>query len=180
MSELKYGLVATYEMLVGAVFLLPRHRTFNALKSLFLRAVGAKVGRRVVYYSGVWIMTGRGLVVGDDVDFARGVLVTTDGGVTIGDRVLIGYGSRILSSNHRIPPGKERIFGAGHVHAPVSIESDVWIGSGCMILPGVTIGEGAVVGAGSVVSKAIAPYVVAAGVPAKEIRRRCPSDGLEP
>jgi len=52
------------------------------------------------------------------------------------------------------------------------IGNDVWIGYGSTILSGVTIGDGAVVGACSVVTKDIPPYIIAAGNPAKIIRKR--------
>lgn len=54
----------------------------------------------------------------------------------------------------------------------VTLDHDVWIGHGVVILPGVTIGTGAAVGASAVVTKDIAPFTIAAGVPAKPIRRR--------
>lgn len=154
------------------IFLLPRYRILNALKSGFLRACGARVGRRCIFYPGVWIMPGKNLNVGDEVDFALGVLVTTGGGVNIGDRTLIGYHTQIFSSNHVIPPGKERIFGAGHEHKPVKIGRDVWIGANCIILPGVTVGDGAVVAAGSVITKPVDPFTIVGGNPAKLLKTR--------
>ncbi|WP_117236154.1 acyltransferase [Vibrio maerlii] len=48
---------------------------------------------------------------------------------------------------------------------PVTIGDDVWIGYGCIVLPGVCIGDGAVIGAGSVVTKDIPAYSMAAGNP---------------
>jgi acetyltransferase-like isoleucine patch superfamily enzyme len=54
----------------------------------------------------------------------------------------------------------------------VSIGSDVWIGARAMIMDGVTIGDGAVIGAGAVVTRDIEPYSIAAGIPAKVLRRR--------
>jgi carbonic anhydrase/acetyltransferase-like protein (isoleucine patch superfamily) len=48
----------------------------------------------------------------------------------------------------------------------------VWIGHGAILLPGVAIGNGAVIAAGAVVSRDVAPYMIAAGVPAKPLRPR--------
>ncbi len=173
LAGLRSSLVVTVELISILVFLLPRYRTLNALKSAYLRVFfGARIGRRVVYYAGIFLFTGRKLVVGDDVDFAARVLVTTDGGLTIGDRVLIGYGTQILTRNHRIPPMPGRIFGAGHENGPVEIGDDVWIGANCVILPGVTIGDHAVIAAGSVVTKPVPSGAIVGGVPAKLIKNR--------
>ncbi len=174
---IRYDLVVLVEFISILVFLLPRFRFLNWLKSLYLRIFfKARVGKRVVFYSGIWIFSGRNLKLGDDVDVAKGVLITTDGGVDIGDRVLIGYNTMILSSNHHIPAVEQKIFESGHQKKPVFIESDVWIGGGSVVLPGVTIGTGAVVAAGSIITKDIPAYAIAAGVPAKVLKYR---DGTE-
>lgn len=170
---MKYFLVVLVETVSWLIFLLPRFRFMNAAKSVYLRNLfGAVIGRRVVFYPGVWIFSGRNLRVGDDVDFAKDVLVTTEGGVTIGNRVLIGYRTHILSANHAVPNGNGRIFGAGHRKAAVVIGDDVWIGANCVILPGVSIGEGAIVAAGSVVTKDVSPFVYVGGVPARHLKSR--------
>jgi len=172
MRWLHNTLVVTYEALMRAVFSLPRYPALCWLKATLLRAVGAKIGRRVTIYPNVWVAPGRGLVVGDDVDLALEVLITSSGGVTIGDRTLVGYRTCILSANHAVPPRPGRIFGAGHETAPVTIANDVWIGANCTILPGVTIGEGAIIAAGAVVTEDVAPYAIVGGVPARLIRFR--------
>jgi len=165
-------LVVSYELVMRLVFSLPRYSVCNKVKSFFLTLNGAKIGKRVIFYPGVWIAPGKNFVVGDDVDFALDVLVTTGGGVQIGDRVLIGYRSQILSTNHFIPKDHNYIFGAGHEKKSVAIENDVWIGANCIIVPGVTIGEGAVVAAGSVVTKAVEAFTIVGGIPAKLIKKR--------
>ncbi len=164
--------VVTYEALMRFIMSLPRYRTFCMLKVVFLRICGARIGRNVTIYPGVWIAPGRNLTVGDDVDFALNVLVSTTGGVTIGDRTLIGYGTMILSNNHTIPSLRGRIFGAGRIDKPVTIGKDVWLGANVMVLAGRTIGDGAVVAAGSIVTKDVEPYTIVGGNPAVLIRVR--------
>ena len=170
--RLHYFLVVSYETAMSLLFSLPRYRLLNRLKALFLRARGARVGKRVVFYPGVWISPGSGLELGDDVDLARNVLVTTGGGVSIGDRVLVGYGAQIFSTNHSIPGGRAPIFYAGHEPARVLIEKDAWLGANCVVVPGVRIGEGTVVAAGSVVTKDLPAWTICAGVPARVVRER--------
>lgn len=52
------------------------------------------------------------------------------------------------------------------------IGNDVWIGQNAVILPGVHIGDGAIIGLNTVVGSNVPPYTIAAGNPAKEIRKR--------
>jgi virginiamycin A acetyltransferase len=52
------------------------------------------------------------------------------------------------------------------------VGNDVWIGMEAVILPGVRIGDGAIVAARSLVSHDVPPYAVAAGNPAKVVRKR--------
>lgn len=172
MRACRYALVVSVETVLVLLFALPRLRSCNALKALALRGLGARIGRRAVFYPGVWIAPGRNLTVGDDVDFALGVVVTTAGGVEIGDRVLIGYRTQILSTNHSIPPLPGTVFSSGHVGRRVTIGADAWIGANCILLPGVTVGAGAVVAAGSVVTKDVESNTIVGGNPARVIRMR--------
>ena len=53
----------------------------------------------------------------------------------------------------------------------VIIEDDVFIGTDAMILKGVTIGKGSIVAARSVVTKNVPSYSIAAGNPAKIVKK---------
>lgn len=55
--------------------------------------------------------------------------------------------------------------------APIRVERGAWIGAHATILAGVTIGENAVVAAGAVVTKDVPANSIAAGVPARVIKR---------
>jgi len=54
---------------------------------------------------------------------------------------------------------------------PVTIDDEAWIGEKVCIMPNVTIGRHAVIGANSVVTKDVPAYCVAAGVPARIIKK---------
>ncbi len=169
---MKSFLVISYEFLMSLIFSLPRYRIFISLKIILLNFMGAKFGKGVVIYPGVWIAPGRNLIVGNDVDIAMGVLITTSGGVEIGDRTLIGYRTQIISSNHSIPPKGQPFPISGDQHLKVTIGKDVWIGANCLIMPGISIGEGSVIAAGSVVTKNVEKNSIVGGVPAKHIKYR--------
>lgn len=172
MKMLKSFIVISFETIMGIIFSLPRFRFFNYLKKLFLTMVGGKIGKRVVFYPGVWITPGRNLIIEDDVDLAKDVLITSSGGVFIGARTLIGYRSQIISANHSIPPIGERFPISGDDFKKIEISNDVWIGANCVITAGTKIGEGSVVAAGSVVTKDVVPFSIVGGVPAKLIKMR--------
>ncbi|MBU4528779.1 MAG: acetyltransferase [Hoeflea sp.] len=58
----------------------------------------------------------------------------------------------------------------------ISICHDTWIGHGAVVMPGVTIGNGAIIGANAVVTKDVAAFAIAVGVPARTIRQRFSDD----
>ena len=60
------------------------------------------------------------------------------------------------------------------------IGSNCWFGVNCVVTSGVTIGDRCVIGANSVVTEDLPPRTIAAGVPAKVIKRdRVPERGGE-
>lgn len=65
-------------------------------------------------------------------------------------------------------------FFAGRAEQRIEIGHDTWIGHGAVIMPGVKIGHGAIIGSNAVVTKDVADFAIAVGVPAKPIRQRFP------
>ncbi|WP_026596964.1 CatB-related O-acetyltransferase [Methylobacterium sp. 77] len=100
---------------------------------------------------------------------------------SIADKVeiLLGGGHRLdwvttypFAAMAGLWPGVEAAADDHATRGGVTIGSDVWLGSGCLILSGVTIGHGAVVGAHAVVARDVPPYAVVAGNPARLVRSR--------
>jgi acetyltransferase-like isoleucine patch superfamily enzyme len=54
----------------------------------------------------------------------------------------------------------------------ITIEDDVWLGMGVIVLPGVRIGRGAIIGAGAVVTKDIPAFAIAHGTPCQVVGER--------
>ena len=61
----------------------------------------------------------------------------------------------------------------------IELGNDVWVGYEAVIMSGVKIGSGAIIGTRAVGTKDVPPYTVAAGVPAKPIRRRFDDSTIE-
>ena len=87
-------------------------------------------------------------------------IIAGQGGVEIGKYTILGAHCYILSSNHKFTDLDIPYILQGDIVAPVHIEQNVWIGGGCIILPGVTIGRNSVIGAGSIVTTNIKPNSV--------------------
>lgn len=87
--------------------------------------------------------------------------------ITFGKNVIIAQNVIIRDSDvHHIIDGDIELPNS----APIHIGSDVWIGTGAIVLKGVTIGDGAVVAAGAVVTNDVPEYAIVAGNPAKVIK----------
>ncbi len=120
----------------------------------------------------IWL-NGSNIEMGDGVRFNYGCYVNGYGGLTIGDRTGFGPFTLVHTANHVTDYDSEGAwYDKGWENRPVKIGSDCWIGMGASILPGVTIGDRVVIGAGSVVVHDIPADSLAAGNPARVIRRR--------
>lgn len=91
--------------------------------------------------------------------------------IFLGKNSTLAYRAMLLTSaNPNTPYNKLGILYPS-TQKTITIEDNVWVGAGAVILPGVTIGECSVVAAGAVVNKDVPPYCVVAGCPAKIVKR---------
>ena len=111
---------------------------------------------------------GRGIRFGRHFYANSGCTILDGGAVHIGDHVLFAPNVALYTVGHPLHPALRR---AGWEQtAPITIEDDVWLGGGVIVLPGVTIGAGSIIGAGSVVTKNIPPHSLAVGNPCRVLR----------
>ncbi len=102
--------------------------------------------------------------------------------IRLGRQVMFGPNCIVVDSDfHAHWPPEARATEPGIENdRPVSIGDYVWIGMNCLILKGVTIGEGAIIGAGSVVTRDVPPFCLAAGSPARVLRRLDSAEAAKP
>lgn len=112
------------------------------------------------------------LTIGERCILSYGVLVACHQHISIGNHVMIGEYTSVRDTSHNYNTSDLPMILSGDHSAPVTIGSDVWIGRGCIILPGTTIENGTVVGANSVVKGHLEGNAVYAGNPLKKIKNR--------
>lgn len=134
---------------------------------------GVHVGDRCVFETN--ISTSARISVGKDTWISHDCHISSYGTVAIGDHVLIGEFVSLRDATHAYSDLTRPISRQGDIVGSITIEDDVWIGRGVLILGsqgGVVIGRGAIIGANSVVSRSIPPMTIVGGVPARVIRSR--------
>lgn len=190
--QMMWGLYKNHKSLATKVLALPnwlieklfrggvlRYTLFNisTLPSNHLRkwiyiALGAHIGKDVVFHFRTELRSPWGLHIGKGTIIGDNAILDARCGLVLGNNVNLSSNVSIYTLQHdhrdpqfRCPAPKSR-------RMDIKIEDRVWLGSNVIVLPGVTIGEGAVCCAGCVVTKDVEPYAVVAGIPAKKVSER--------
>lgn len=135
----------------------------------------------------------RGIDIGDGVFLGRGTILSCkDGDIRLGDHTNVGFhceifsGSTVTVGRHGLFAAQAYLVGGGHefesgdvavidqprVSKGIALGENVWLGTGAKVLDGVRIGSDVVVGANAVVNMDLPDGAIAAGVPARVLRRR--------
>jgi len=114
---------------------------------------------------------GARLIIGESFGITGGSIIAAES-IIIGNNVNIGANTTIIDTDfHPLGSSIRKLNPQKAISSPIVIEDDVFVGMNCLILKGVRIGKGSVIGAGSVVTRSIPSGVIAAGNPAKIIRK---------
>ena len=138
---------------------------------MLLRRLAKRCGDVVALHEGVYLHNLSLAEFGDHISIHPLCYIDAYGGLRIGSNVSIAHNVSILTADHDYGRPSESIREAPVIGDSVLIGSDVWVGAGVRILAGTHIGDRVVIGAGSVVTRDIPSGSLAAGIPARVIKR---------
>jgi acetyltransferase-like isoleucine patch superfamily enzyme len=144
----------------------------NVLEAL--REGRLQIGPGTLLEPDVWITApGDARVrIGEGTFLNLGVMVAAQGLVEIGDHCMLANGCFVSDAAHRYDDPEKPITWQGfESKGPTRIGDNCWLGANVVVTSGVSIGERCVIGAKSVVTHDIEPLSIAAGLPARVIRR---------
>lgn len=153
-------------MLYIAVFRLSP-RPLHAWRCLVLRAMGARIGRGAHVYPSAVVWAPWNLVMEDHSCLGPHVECYNVAPVIIGRHATVSQYAFLCTATHDYS-----LLTLPLVTKPIQIRDHAWVCADVFIGPGVTVGEGAVAGARSSVYRAVEPWTVVAGNPARFLKRR--------
>jgi acetyltransferase-like isoleucine patch superfamily enzyme len=189
--QLTYGKLPKYLYQIGRGSILQPSGIRLSFRTRREQRLYVQIGEKCIINADFIFETENGKVeIGDNVHIGSATFISRSG-ISIGSNVTIAWGVTLYDHNshsvewkHRKNDNEQcyidhielgnnimRKDWSNVVSKPIKIEDKVWIGFDVTILKGVTIGEGAVIGAKSVVVSDIPAWSVAAGNPAKVVKK---------
>ncbi|MBV9472968.1 MAG: acyltransferase [Solirubrobacterales bacterium] len=144
----------------------------NVLEAL--REGRLEIGAHTLLEPGVWLTApdSARIRIGQGTFLNLGVMVASLELVEIGDHCMFANGCFISDASHRFDDPRRPVPWQGFTSkGPTCVGDNVWCGANVVITSGVTIGERCVIGANSVVTTRIPPFSIAAGVPARVVKK---------
>ena len=132
------------------------------------------IGEGTLLEPGCWLTLGphARIEIGEGCFLNRNTMIAAHERVTIGDHTMLANGCFVGDASHRFDDPDTPITWQGFTSkGPVEIGDNCWLGVNCAVTSGVVIGSRCVIGANSVVNADLPAFTIAAGAPAKSIRR---------
>lgn len=138
----------------------------ESIRAAFEELIGKPVGDSFTLIPPFYADYGLNITVGRAVFIGYQCMFTGHGAINVADQVMIANKVNLVTSGHPVERAKRRAYITAE---PITIDTNVWVGTAATILPGVRIGADAVVAAGAVVTNDVPPATLVAGVPARVI-----------
>ena len=138
-----------------------------------LREGRLEIGPHAYFEPGVWLTSEAGRIsIAGGCLLNLNVMVAAVDAVRIGEHCMLANGCLVTDGNHSFDDPDVPVPWQGFTSkGPVTIGDNVWLGANVVVTSGVSIGRRAVIGANSVVTEDVPEYSIAAGAPAKVLKR---------
>lgn len=144
-----------------------------SLRSFFYKFFFARYGENIKIKDGATFKYPSEIEIGNNVTIGEFCYFVGKSGLVIGDDVLIGAGSKLITSSHKYVSRQLPINQQGLEFARVELESDIWLGFDVKVLAGSYIAKGCIVGAGSIINSSFRDeYKKIVGSPARVVGDR--------
>ena len=139
-----------------------------------LRSGRLEIGSGTLLEPNVWLTAGANgrIRIGSGSFLNIAVMVASVELVEIGDNVMLANGCFVTDGSHRFDDPNMPVPWQGFTtKGATRVGNNVWCGANVVITSGVTVGERSVIGANSVVTTDIPAFSVAAGAPARVLKK---------
>ena len=143
----------------------------SRIKIQILKLIGMKIANPCFIDDGFSCLNPRNISIDRCCSFGHDNKFWAFSRIRIGPYVQSALGLTLVAGGHNAADYSPLV-----VNQEIVIEGENWIGANVTIIGGVRIGRGSIIAAGAVVTKDIPPYSIAAGVPAKVVKARLPSE----
>lgn len=153
-----------------------KYNSFNwgiKLRAFLYRPFFRKFGKNIEIKDGVTFKYPSEIELGNNCKIGEFSYFVGKGGLSIGDNLLLGAGTKIITTSHLFEDTDIPMRDQGLSFEPIRIGNDVWFGFDAKVFGNTTIGNGVVIGAGTIVKNMLIPdFAVVVGVPGKITRLR--------
>ncbi len=140
-----------------------------------LRSGRIEIGENTMFMPHCWLtldLERAHIKIGANCFLNIGVMIAAQHEITIGDWTMIANGCFIGDASHRFDDPNTPVPLQGFTSkGPVHIGENIWLGVNTVVTSGVTIGDRCIIGSNSVVTHDIPAGYIAAGTPAKIIKK---------
>ncbi|MEZ5077837.1 MAG: acyltransferase [Solirubrobacterales bacterium] len=133
-----------------------------------------RIGEGTLLEPGCWLTLApeAEIEIGPGCFLNRNTMIAAQHRVTIGAHTMFANNCFVSDAAHRFDDPELPVPWQGFTSkGPVAIGANCWFGVNCVVTGGVEVGERCVVGANSVVTSDLGDHLIAAGAPARPIRK---------
>jgi putative colanic acid biosynthesis acetyltransferase WcaF len=140
---------------------------FHPWRNRLLRLFGAKLDPTAIVHGSTVIWWPGNLTMGPNASMGPGVICYNVAPITLEAMAIVSQRAHLCTGTHDIQQPAFPL-----VARPIVLRRNAWIAAEAFVGPGMEVGEGAILGARGVAVRALEPWTVYAGNPARAVASR--------